>query len=100
MRRGAPGNAGSAVVELAALLPLVALFIVAALAVGGMLERALSHLLQANAAADRAIRRWEQGHLQQGFTRPCIELMDQTVFRSGERESQEVHVVGEPICSP
>lgn len=100
MRRGRAGDAGSAAVELAALLPLVALFIVAALTLGGMLEQALDNLLQAHAAAEQAIRRWEAGHSRQGFTRPCLEQVEQTVFRSGKRELQEVRIVGEPICSP
>lgn len=100
MRPGHSRNTGSAAVELAAFLPLIALFIIAALAIGGMLERALTHLLESDAAAERAIGRWEEGHLQRGFTRPCLEAMDQAVFRSGEREAQEVRVVGESICSP
>lgn len=109
-----PNRSGAASVEVAAMIPVVALFILMAFQFSSLLSSGTLEVAKAQAEAMRAIREWEEANAARGFRRPCLEEMDEIAFGSdgsgitlgaGDlsrtiNTSQEVRVVSEPICMP
>jgi hypothetical protein len=107
-------DSGSASLEVAALVPVIALFILISYQFAMLFSDAVGKVGEAHAAAQTVLRSWEEQNAATGFARPCIERMDETEFSSivthhrigsGAMSkdvalSQEVAVVAEPICTP
>lgn len=105
---------GSASVELVAAVPIVVLFILIAFQLAQVFSHAALGVADANAAAETALRAWEEGNAGAGLMRPCIENMENTLFGSPATQfrigmgslsktidtRQEVRVVQDPICAP
>lgn len=107
-------NSGSASIEVAAFVPVIALFMLISYQFAMLFSDAVGKVGVANAAAQSALRSWEDQNAMSGFARPCIGQMGETKYSSpvalhrigsGAMStdiefSQEVAVVAEPICAP
>ena len=107
-------DSGSASLEVAAFVPVIALFILISYQFAMLFSDAVGKVGEAHAVAQSALRSWEEQNAAKGFARPCIERMDSTDFSSTVTHhrigsgamskdialSQEVAVVAEPICAP
>ena len=105
---------GSACIELMAMAPIAALFILIIIQFSVLFSDVVGDVAQANAKATRALREWEMANAQHGFARPCLERMKSTAFSSDSRTRrigageflyeftapQEVEVVSSAICVP
>ncbi len=107
-------SSGSASLEVAAFVPVIALFILISYQFAMLFSDAVGKVGEAHAVAQSALRSWEEQNAAKGFARPCIERMGATWFSSPVTHhrigsgvfskdiilSQEVGVVAEPICAP
>lgn len=107
-------QSGAASIELAAFVPVIALFLLIAFQFSKAISDGVSRAALANADADLALRAWEEENAAAGFARPCIERMEERAFAAeapafrlgigtrstNVRPSQEVSIVADPICSP
>lgn len=105
---------GSACIELMAMVPVAALFVLIIFQFSSLFSDVVSDVAQADAKATMALRKWEMISAQHGFARPCLERMQSTVFSSDSRSHiigagesfyeftapQEVEVVSSAICVP
>ena len=111
---GALANAkGAAALELAAALPLLALFILLVVQFSAVFTQSIRDLAVASAEASRTVADWNMATNEDGFARPCLELMPVRHVSSGGNPlevgagllrrmisvPQEVHIVAEDICS-
>jgi hypothetical protein len=107
-------DSGSASLEVAAFVPVIALFLLISYQFATLFSDAVGKVGQAHAAAQSSLRSWEELNGASGFSRPCIERMDSIDFSSPVTHhrigsgamskeialSQEVSIVAEPICAP
>lgn len=107
-------ESGSASVEMVAAVPVIVIFILTAFQLSCTISHAILGVADANAYAESALRAWEYQNSGSGFTRPCIENMETTVFKSTPTQfnvgmgvlskiletEQEVSIVQYPICTP
>jgi Flp pilus assembly pilin Flp len=114
MARLLKDSSGSASIEVAAFVPVIALFMLISYQFAMLFSDSVGKVGQAHAAAQSALRGWEAENAMSGFSRPCIEGMDETAYSSPMTHrrigsgvmsvdielSQEVAVVAEPICTP
>lgn len=103
---------GQAFVELAAMIPLMVIFLLVIVQIAAVFTQAVHDLAVADSKAWKALNDWDSSHTGEGFTRPCIEDMDEQLFsHSGgpiaigagawKKEinvPQEVKIVTEPVC--
>ncbi|MFH0800022.1 MAG: hypothetical protein V2A66_07585 [Pseudomonadota bacterium] len=107
------GNRGNAMIEVAAMTPLAALFFLIIIQFAALFTQGVHDVASAEAEASAALREWDASHLGQGFQRMCIEKMGKVSFVHGgepvaigagklRREisaPQEVKIVSDPICA-
>lgn len=110
----AKSRQGSAVLELVAMTPIVAAFVLVAAQLAVTLAKSVHDVARAESDAIAALRAWDESHAGKGFSRPCIEQMQGLEFSRGGEPStvgagrfakpiavpQEVRVAVEPICIP
>lgn len=107
-------NRGTASIELVAMAPLVALFIIIGAQLAALFSHAIHNVAEADAMAENAVLEWDVSHDGKGLDRPCIEKMQEHVFKSPENKltfgvglfaraistQQEVKIAAIPICVP
>lgn len=107
------GHRGASTMECAAIVPVVAAFILIVIQLSAAFTRAASDVARTEAAANHAIIEWSMAQDGHGLHRPCLEEMPvhsvtirgesivsgAGVFRRNISAPQEVHIVDAPICS-
>ena len=105
---------GAALIELLAVAPFIAAFIMAALQFGALFTQAVHDVAAAEADVVQLINKWDLEHFQNGFDRPCLENMNFNEIKYGGNGlpvgfgiwktnigvSQGVRFVAEAICDP
>lgn len=105
---------GSAMVELAAAVPIVAIFLLVISQFATLFDRAVHDTANAEAEASRSINEWDLQHARNGLKRPCLEDMDKHSVTYGGNPvaigvgawrrmisvPQEVKIVSGEICAP
>jgi Flp pilus assembly protein TadG len=93
-RCGMRASAGSASVELMALAPILAAFVVAIFHAVGLFSAAMRDAADAAALASERVRAWDEQNAGRGFKRPCLEEIE------GAAGPGEVLIAPEAICIP
>ena len=105
-------NKGSIIIEFAALMPLVATFILLIFQFAALFTQSVHDVATAEALSSSAINKWVGQNKARGFTRPCLERMETHEFQFGGKPiaigagawqqkisvPQEVRVVTKNIC--
>jgi hypothetical protein len=102
---------GSFSIEIIAMMPVAAVFIVLIMQIFGAFCGAMLGLKGEAAKADRMVRLWEEKNRLNGMARPCLERIrdgrgvERTfapigfgIFRREVETTPDVNIVGEDIC--